>query len=212
MAMVEFLDHVRIGASFLSPETWADAAHASAEETARARQLADIWLTPAVVNGYSEADFVSLPAGERERLREAVAEFRAVARGVNPGGPSTPEQIDRALPPFFAVLDVVRPYIAGREALDVRRAVWQACRNYRDWIPSFTYKLDWDSEGAPAVWVWLILNNDVDVTTRDTQLRLWAVRNAIRDELSRAGIERPLYGSVWKRQEVAPVVLGGAAA
>ncbi len=210
MALPEFLESVRIGASFLSPEVWADSAHQSAEKLARSLQLADIWLTPAVVKGYSEGDFVSLPVGERERLREAVAEFRVAARDVNPVGPATPGQVDRALPHFLTILEIVRPYIANREALDVRRAVWQACGKYRDWIPSFDYKLDWDSEGEPAVWVWLILNDDVDVMTRDTQLRLAEVRDAIGTKLARAEIHRALYVYVWKRKEVAPVVLGGA--
>ena len=41
---------------------------------------------------------------------------------------------------------------------EIGDAVWRACEKYRDWIPSFDYKLDSDSEGEPAVWVWLILN------------------------------------------------------
>ena len=158
MALPEFLESVRIGASFLSPEVWADSADPSTEKLARSLQLADIWLTPAVVKGYSETDFVSLPSEARERLREAVNEFRAAATAVDPVGPATREQVDRAFPHFLTILEVVRPYIANPEALDVRRAVWRACGKYQDWIPSFDYKLDWDSEGEPAVWVWLILN------------------------------------------------------
>lgn len=209
MALQEFLTSVRIGASVLPPEVWEDPAHAPAEVATRAFQLADIWLTPAVVRGYADGDFAALPAAERERLREAVAAFRAVAAGVTP---ATPEQVSRALPHFLTILDVVRPYIANREALDARRAVWQACEPYRDWAPAFDSRLGFDWTGDPGVWVWLILNNDVDVTTRDTQLRIADVREAIDAQLVRAGIDRILYESVWKREEVVPVVLRGAGA
>ena len=106
----------------------------------------------------------------------------------------------------------MRPYLATPEALAVRRAVWQACRKYQDWIPSFAYKLDRDSEGEAAVWVWLILNNDVDVTTRAVQLQLADVHEGISRTLAQTGNYRPLYVYVWKRQEVAPLVLGGVAA
>ncbi len=212
MALSEFVESVRIGAGFLSPEVWADSAYQPSEKISRALQLADIWLTPAVVNGFSESDFVSLTVEDRARLREAVEGFRAIASCVNSSGPASQDQVDQALPHFLTILDIVRPYIANKEALAVRRAVWSACEKYQDWIPSFDFKLDWDSVGDPGVWVWLILNDDVDVMTRGVQLQLSEVRRTIRSELSKAGIASALYASVWKRKEVAPVVLGGVAA
>lgn len=212
MALPEFLDRVRIGASFLSPDVWADSTDQSAGRfLSDAHRLADIWLTPAIVRGYSEADFVALPPEKRALLRDAVAGFRNVTALVKPTQP-THEQVGEALGYFLTILGVVRHYIATKDALAVRHAVWDALAPYRDWIASFDYKLDWDSTGAPVVWVWLILNDDVDVTARDVQLRLFEARSAIRERFAAVGIERHLYASVWKRREVAPAVLGGAVA
>ena len=62
------------------------------------------------------------------------------------------------------------------------------------------------------MWVWLILNDDVDVMTREVQLRLAEVWDAIGTKLAQADIRRALYAYVWKRKEVAPIVLGGVGA
>jgi hypothetical protein len=212
MALPEFIDGVRIAAGFLSPEVWTDSPDQSADEMARSLQLADIWLTPAVVRDFAEADFVWLPDDQRNELRQAVEKFRAVAEKVDPKAPADQSQVDEALPALLTILRIMRPYIADQEALDVRRAVWRACYGYRNWIPSFDFKLGEDSTGQPAVWVWFILNNDVDVRTREVMLRLFEVRDTIRKYLVEDGINRNLYTSAWSRSEVVPWVLGGAAA
>jgi hypothetical protein len=210
MALPEFVESVRIAAGFLSPEVWTDSRNQPPDEMARSMQLADIWLTPAAVKGFSKEDFVSLPPDERDRLAEAVDQFRAVARQVGPHGPATAQQVNDALPQFLTILETLRPYIADPEAIEVRRAIWQACWTYRDWILSFDFQLGEDSAGEPAVRVWLIIDKGVDVLSRKVQLDLRKVRDDIRAKLREAGIRRDLYTSVWGRWEVAPVVLGGA--
>lgn len=211
MTLPEFLESVRIGASFLSPDVWADSPHQTSEDLARSLRLADIWLTPKVVQGFSEADFVSLPPEERARLHEAVDRFKAIAETVAAGQPATSEQVEEALPHFLTILAIVHPYIADREAINVRRAVWRACQG-RDWIMSFDYKLGEDSLGQPSVWIWLIVDRGQDVMSREFQRKKWEVQNQIRSNFSEGGIQRQLYVSVWGREEVVPMVLGGARA
>jgi len=62
------------------------------------------------------------------------------------------------------------------------------------------------------VWVWFIINPGADVRSRAVQLQLFEIRNEIRKNFAEAGIRRHLYGSVWGRDEVAPMVLGGGRA
>jgi hypothetical protein len=206
MSLARFIDRVRIAASPFPPEAWEDPARLPTSEFDRAMKFEDIWLAPVTVKGFSEADLVAFPAADRDRLRSAVQAFRSVADQVPPGARATDGQVRAALPAFATILDVLKPYLADPESLAVRRAIWRACEPYRDWVLTFDFEFREDSSGDPSVWVSLILNDDVDVETRDVQLKLYDVRDAIRKELDAAGIERRLYTSVWGRSEVPGVL------
>lgn len=85
----------------------------------------------------------------------------------------------------------------------MRQAIWEALRDEHaaDWIPTFDYQLSDDSTGDPAVWIWLILNDEVDVEADDTHEKLNRLRQRIREELREAGILRWPFIHVRTRSE-----------
>jgi hypothetical protein len=207
MSLPMFANSVRLAASFLSPEAWEDPAHPTPEDRTRARELADIWLTPATVQDYWDADFAWLPSDQRVELGEAVAAFRAIADAVSLAGPVSDEQVEGALPALLTFVKFVQPYIAFPEAITARRAIWQAWVPNREWIPAFDFRLEDDWTGISVIRVWLILNAGVDVDARDTQVELNRVRDEIRNRLDDAGIWRRPLITVFGREEVVPMVL-----
>jgi len=56
----------------------------------------DEWLTTSIVSDYDRRDFGFLPREERDELDNAVREFEQIAGEVDPTGPTTKEQRERA--------------------------------------------------------------------------------------------------------------------
>jgi hypothetical protein len=206
MSTSTFIDRVRIAASPFSPEAWDDPGRLLTTELDRAKEFEDIWLAPVTVKGYREADFAALPAADRDRLRSAVRAFQQVAAGIPAGAGATDEQVSAGLAAFAALFGILRPFLVDAEGLAVRRAIWAACQEYRDLVLAFDFELMDDWTGEPSVQVHLFLGDAVDVEARDTQLRLYEVRESIRREFAAAGIRRHVYGGVWVRGEVPAVM------
>jgi hypothetical protein len=188
MAMPDFIANVQFVANIL---------RSPADDQYR-RDVADMWLTPATVADFSESDFVALPSGQRTQLRDAVAQFRSVAER---GASATPVEVEAALAAFDTILTILEPYIASPESERVREAIWSVWKEERWWIPTFDYEIGDDSTGDPAVWIWLILNDDRDIEARETREWLRRVRLAIRSALQDRGVERWPYISVRSRSE-----------
>jgi len=212
MAFYEFRERVRIAACFLSPATWADPAHPSPDDVKRAAQMADIWLTPAAVRSYEETDFDYLPRAQQVELSAAVAEFRRVAVNAPLGVPATQAQVDEAFPQLLTIMRIMPPDGGNRDAQKIREAVWAATRG-RDWLVAFDVHLMEDHAGQDAVWVRLVVDsNAIDLLTREFQHRKNDIRAEIWSNFDKTGVTRWLYLGIWGRDEIAPVVLGGAAA
>lgn len=208
MSLHGFVKRVRIAASPFTPEGWENPATIPIREFDQALEFEDIWLAPVTLKGYSEADLIAFAVPDRSRLRDAVAKFRVVAEAIPEGTPATEQQVRDALPAFVAILEILKPHFADEETLKARRAIWRACEPYRDSILTFDFEFIEDWTGEPAVQVWLVLRDEVDVEFRDVQHRLYEVREAIRCEFAKSGVARQLYGSVWGRSEVPAVVAG----
>lgn len=206
MSSTKFLSRVRIAASPFSPAAWAKPALLLTAEFDRAVEFEDIWLAPVTVKGFVEDDLSELPATERQRLRDAVARFRTVADQVLPGTPATTDQVREALPAFVTILDVLKPLFADPEMMQVRGAIWNACEPHRDWVLTFDVDLRQDSDGDPAAWVWLILQDDIDVELRAIQHRIHEIRTAIWKGFEVTGVGLELYVSAWSRSEVPQVL------
>ena len=153
------------------------------------------WLTPATVADLSDGDFVTLSPGQRKELRRAVERFQAIAGS---GSRPTPAEEAGARAALDTILDLLQPYLTP-ESRTVREAIWRAWRDEhaRDWMPTFDYELGEDWTGDPAIRIWLILNDDVDVEADDTREKLSRLRTLIRKELRATGVGRWPYTSVW---------------
>lgn len=206
MSFRGFVKRVRIAASPFTPDAWENPATIPTAEFDRAVEFADIWLAPATVKGYSEADLIAFAVPDRDRLKGAVAEFCAVAGAVPEGVPATGEQVREALPAFVTILEILKPHFADADTLKARRAIWRGLEPYRDWILTFDFEFGEDWTGDPSVRAWLVLRDGVDVERIDVQHRLYEVREAIRNELSAVGVTDWLYASVWGRSEVPSVI------
>ena len=89
---------------------------------------------------------------------------------------------------------------ATSEAEDIREAVKKA--SLPDTIRDVSYRLDVDASGAPAVWIWVVID-DAAASSRDFPAVAAGIRTAIRDALQKAGIERWPYVRFRTRSEQA---------
>jgi hypothetical protein len=210
VSLPRFLEAVRAAAGFLDPVVWTDSPHLNGTDLARSLAGADIWLTPAAVRDFDADDFVFLSPEERDRMADAVQRFRAVAEQVPGDRPATREQVEDALPAFLTILDVLKPYLVGPHASEIKRAVWQAWFRNEAWIPTFDFRTDVDWTGDPCVRVVLVLNDDVDVEASDVQKRLQQVRMGILKNFQQAKLPYWPYVSVRSRSETRELIAGTA--
>jgi hypothetical protein len=210
MSLPKFLQNVRMATGLLAPAVQTDSSKLDPASLARTLALADLWLTTHAIEGFDERDFVFLSSEDRSRLADGVAKFRAVAESVPPTEPATRRQVEEARGALGTILRVLEPYLSTAEAKDIERILAQAVRPDESWIPTLDFKLGNDATGDPAVWVWLIVNDDVDVEDAGVQTRLQAVRDRIDRELARAKVERYPYTLVRSRSEVKELLGNGA--
>jgi hypothetical protein len=166
----------------------------------------DDWLTPASVHGLTDIDFVTLPRTQREELFRRAARFEAVARdAANADG----ERIAEARTDLIRIWELLRPYRTSesKAVREVLWAVWTA-EGVRGWIPTFDYQLGDDSNGDPAVWVWLVLNDGTDIGDSNTRQGLNRLRLLFRAKLQEAGIDRWPYVRTRACAEVARPAVG----
>jgi hypothetical protein len=211
MSLPKFLHNIRMATGLLSPAVQTDSASLDPTSFARTLALADLWLTTHAIEGFDETDFVFLSPEDRARLADEVAKFRAVAESVPPTEPATRHQVEEARAALGTILRVLEPYLSTAEARDIERILAHAVRPDESWIPTLDFKLGNDATGDPAVWVWLIVNDDVDVENADVQTKLQTVRNRIDSELAQAKVERFPYTLVRSRSEVKELLGSGAA-
>jgi len=202
VSLPRFLEAVRAAAGFLDPVVWTDSPHQNGADLARSLAGADIWLTPAAVRDFDPDDFVLLSPEERDRLADAVSRFRAVAEDVPGDKPATQEQVAEALPQFLTILEVLKPYLTGPHATEIKRAIWRAWSGSESWIPTFDFRTDVDWAGDPCVRVVLVLNDDVDVESSEVQDRLQPIRMGILRNFQQAKLPYWPYVSVTSRSEV----------
>ena len=212
MPIFDFLEHVRMGANLVYPEQWLDPNQEPVNNVERAESLASMWLTPAIVGDYSEDDFTFLPDDQEEscdrrwlhcgvcwRESHQMASLFA-SRWRKPFMCSRP--LSNSCGPIS--MPVRRP-------LTIQRAIRVACKQEQDWIPAVDFELVLDWTDDPAVYIWLILNDEVDVESPPVRRKLAKVRDAIRDRLDEAGMKCWPYISVGSRSDVKELMTGTTA-
>lgn len=153
-------------------------------ESSRSFSL-DLWLIPQTVEGFDPDDFWMRSKTDREALSHAVEQFRDVARRANDEArPVTPEEHEEARAAFQTIADLVEldRYV---EAKDYRTAkILDMCREKlrRNQYPvsEIVHRIEDDSTGEKALWVWVILEDEA--TTGD---RFFEITRQVRSDLTR---------------------------
>jgi hypothetical protein len=191
MSKLEFIENVKTAATLLDPRAQTDSPQIDAGHIQGVLRRAVIWLTPSSVEGFSAKDFRELPEDRRAALVESVRKFREVAAEVPPDKPAKPEQIKAALPEFLKIIEAVRPYFwpdpETRRVLDVLEGI-----HFPDDVVGYFYRLDNDSTGEPAFWVWVIME---DATDADGSFlpKATEVRELIYEAVRKADLKRWPY-------------------
>ena len=155
----------------------------------------DDWLTPASVDGLTDADFVTLPTVQRRELFRCANEFRVIADATPHVDVAQKQAAEAALK---KVWELLRPY-RTKESKAIGDVLWAAWQDERmqDWVPTFDYQLGEDWSGDPAVRVWLILDDGVDTLAAKTRESVSRFELLVRARLQDAEIDR--YPFVWTR-------------
>jgi hypothetical protein len=163
MALQEFWNNVRIGASLIAPQVTADAPRLDPASIESALRRATLWLTPRAVEGFNEADFPFLPQEERERLAKLVNEFSEVAAQVSPTDAAPREVVDLALPLFREILQMLEFHRYGdAEAYRLGKQIEQKLQpHWPTEIAELRFNTGLDHTGDPGLWIWVFLTEDV---------------------------------------------------
>lgn len=174
-----------------------------------AERSAATWLSPTVVEQYAEDDFAFLPSEQRDRLTEAVSEFRRMASEATTT--ADPELVRKAIPHLLLLMTHLGEFLGDADAEKVASVLTATRPQFPAYVHGAILRLGNDHSGDPAVWIWLILEDDVDIESRSVQEDLFRIRGVIRDQLVLAGVTRWPFISVRTRTEQTELLTRGAA-
>ena len=162
MSLREFWISVRTGARLLAPRATVDSPKLDAGAIERVLRGATLWLTPSVVAGFNEADFVFLPDPDRTRLADLVARFRQIAAQVPPSAPANEDQIDQALPLFRDIIAMMGfDRYGDAEAYRIGKQIERAIESRRpSELVELRFNTGTDSTSDPAIWIWAFLSDE----------------------------------------------------
>lgn len=147
------------------------------------------WLTPKVVEDYDPADFVDLPAYERDRLSSLVSRFREIAERTAQS-PGDVQDAAGLLRDIAGVLEADR--YGGEDGRRVGKLIERAVAGQLpNWVADFRFETGEDSTGDPALWVWVLMRDEVADAVSDDEVS--AVRQRLFDAARRVNPERWPY-------------------
>jgi len=162
MSVRDFFLSVRTAAGLVFPTATVDSPTLDASRIEEILRGAHLWLTPSSVQGFNHEDFGFLPENERNRLEECVHSFREVASRVPTAAAASDEQVQRALPHFRGILEILRPDRYGDpDALILGKRLEQRWQDERpSWVRELRFETGEDANGDPAVWIWVFIEDD----------------------------------------------------
>lgn len=208
MSARDFIRNARAVAAVLAPGPHSPAAKDPIAGAARLLSARDLWLTPAAVAGYNPDDFRFLPTEDRDRLTAAVEAFKATATGLD-GREPTPQQVLQAVQAWLAVFGPIQEYVSEPEGMAIVRALMQG-EPLPDFVLGIDYTLDDDWSGDPAVWVWVIIRDDIDPESDEFQDFADQLRRRAWEALSVMGSDRIPYVRFRPESDAKAVLAGGA--
>ncbi len=193
----------------LGQKMWSDQA-----EMDRILRGAAWWMSPANVNGYDPAELTGLKPQVVEAVTAAVERFRTVADRVSNDQPPTEEEFHVALEALTTICDSLEIRLSDPASDNVYSAIRTVLSTPEYGLLGtglgFDFELRADAGGEPAVVVWLVAPDHIDVTSADFQVRMRRVRQALRQEFARRGIDRWPFVRVHSVSEAraTPVAVG----
>jgi hypothetical protein len=165
-------------------------------------------LTPDLVRDYAEGDFQFLAPAQRAELRDRVARFKQLAESVRGRAPSATE-VREGYELVVEMNGLLGQHVGESEEL---QRIAEAIRPVPspDYVVGVDCRLDTDWSGDPAVRIWLVLNDDVEIESLAVQDELHPVRRGYHEAIQRAGIDRWPYIGVRTRSETKELITGAA--
>lgn len=194
MALHEFWSNVKAAGSALFHESQTETVGLGSTSPDRYAAHATLWLTPAAVAGFDAADFSFMPPARREELRNAVEAFRRAAENTEKE-PSSVEHVDEALRNLKRIWDLLQ--LDAHDDLEALR-IAEILKNVHfeeplsSSIAELRHSLDIDSSGDPAVWIWVIVDDEAAKRERFFE-HTATVRQSIQSALRRHGVRRWPY-------------------
>jgi hypothetical protein len=191
MAKSEFLKNLRRARSLFVHRVGVDSSRLDAEAIRRRLASAALWLTPGTIEGFDPDDFHDLPPQERESLTTAVDRFREIAESVVGHQPATDAQVLDGTAAFQEILTLLSRYMElDRESDSIRRII--VSLDLPPEVLTFEVEIGDDSTGDPALWLWIIVDDDVANDAEFPKLSA-NIQDRIRHALRKADIERWPY-------------------
>jgi hypothetical protein len=152
--------------------------------TASAVIPTEFWPTPQAVEGFDRDDFWYLPKDQQQQLAGLVEEFASIVRPmVHDFGTWKGESLKRAEEILRSVMEIME-LGNHRDALEFRVSkIVELCRKRLkngDDVSDIRFQIEEDSTGEPALWVWVILE---DEATKGN--RFFEITRQIRSDLTR---------------------------
>jgi hypothetical protein len=191
MALQDFWLNLKAAARFIEPKVLPDPHLIDPGEYRRISKNADLWLTPATVEGFDVRDFHFLPPQERAELKANVEGFRIVAEHVPASEPAKPQQMEEALSKLGHILEILQPDLfPDVESFRIASILRQM--KLPETVVDLKHEFGIDSSGEPAVWIWVVLQDAVagrPTFFSETQ----EIRERIKSVLRREGVRRWPY-------------------
>jgi hypothetical protein len=189
MSKHEFIQGLRAGRDLLLHRVHHE--HSNGGGSRRRTADAAVWLTPATVRGFEADDFPELSHADRRELERNVQKFERVAEQVWLSQPASAREIAAAQSAFRSILKVMDPYLPTDEETRKLRKALKAVR-FPDAALTWVCEFGQDSTGDPAVWIWVIVDDEAadDPAFTNTTIHL---QRDILIALQKAGIDRWPY-------------------
>ncbi len=124
----------------------------------RLRAAAVLWLAPEIPAAFDAREFAPLPAAQRAELAAAVAAYQNVCAG----RPPTDDQMSAGLKELGRVVAALGETLTDPEGLSLLAVLLRESGPLPPFILGFDYNLDTDWSGAPGVWIWVIVPDELD--------------------------------------------------
>jgi len=126
-------------------------------------------------------------------LKQNVERFLRVAEQVPPTKPATSSQVKEAAAAFRAMLKTLEPYLPTDDETQQIRKALRSISFPKNVVLTWTFEVGADSTGDPAIWIWVIVDDQAAKHEEFFTKTAREVEGEIRAALSAAGVARWPY-------------------